>query len=140
MPGALRDLGVRPAPHVGPILFVCTRNSARSQFAAALWRRTHGTDAESAGTEPAEHVHVGAISAARRAGLDLDDAFPRRLERATPPELIVTVCDRAHEELRFATRHWSIPDPVVDGSDAAFDRALELIRARITALTPRTTA
>src|SRR5580765_4406454 len=36
-----------------PVLFVCTRNSARSQLAAALWRSLTNAPAESAGTHPA---------------------------------------------------------------------------------------
>ena len=37
-------------------LFVCTRNSARSQLAAALWRSVTSVPAESAGTHPADRV------------------------------------------------------------------------------------
>lgn len=125
------SIGVRRAPIDGPIVFVCTRNSARSQLAAALWRREHHTDASSAGTHPADRVHPGAMAAARRAGLDLGDAIPRRLPPRTPVEHIVTVCDQAHEELGAPGRHWSIPDPVDDDTDAAFDRAVDLLRARI---------
>ena len=136
--GALEGLDARPTPPPGPVLFVCTHNSARSQLAAALWRHTHESDASSAGTDPAEGVHPGAVAAARRAGLDLGDATPRRFDPSSPdrivPEQIVTVCDRAHEDLGFPTRHWSIPDPVEIGSDAAFDCALDLLRSRITAV------
>jgi ArsR family transcriptional regulator, arsenate/arsenite/antimonite-responsive transcriptional repressor / arsenate reductase (thioredoxin) len=39
-------------PVVGSPLFVCTHNSARSQFAAALWRKTTGRSAWSAGSDP----------------------------------------------------------------------------------------
>ena len=83
-----------------PALFVCTHNSARSQLAAALWRQLVGEQAASAGTHPAARVHPGALAAARRAGLDLTDAHPQPLgEVSNPPPLVVTVCDRAHEEL-----------------------------------------
>jgi ArsR family transcriptional regulator, arsenate/arsenite/antimonite-responsive transcriptional repressor / arsenate reductase (thioredoxin) len=132
--GALDEIGGRPSLPTGPVLFVCTHNSARSQLAAALWRHAIGTDARSAGTEPAERVHPGAVAAARRAGLDLGDAIPRRFDPTATPADIVTVCDRAHEDLGLPARHWSIPDPVADGSDAAFDNALGLIRARIATL------
>src|SRR5918993_4395230 len=50
---ALRDLGPRSAGRRGRALFVCTGNSARSQLAAALWRRRTGEPASSAGTHPA---------------------------------------------------------------------------------------
>lgn len=140
VPGELDRLGTRPPPPPGPVLFVCTHNSARSQLAAALWRHTHDSDATSAGTTPAERVHPGAVAAARRAGLDLGDAVPRRFDPSSGEQAaagqIVTVCDRAYEDLRLPTRHWSIPDPVEIGSDAAFDRALDLLRHRITGLAP----
>ncbi|MEK8110491.1 hypothetical protein NKG94_51535 [Micromonospora sp. M12] len=38
-------------------MFVCTRNSARSQLAAALWSDRAHTPAASAGTKPADRVH-----------------------------------------------------------------------------------
>ena len=81
-------------------LFVCSHNSARSQLAAALWTQLTDQSAESAGTHPAQRVHRGAVAAARRAGLDLSEARPKLLEDvADRPALVVTVCDRAHEEL-----------------------------------------
>jgi protein-tyrosine-phosphatase len=133
---ALDAIGARPAAApAAPMVFVCTRNSARSQLAAALWRRETGdTTATSAGTEPADAVHPGALAAARRVGLDLGDAVPRRLPLEQAPRQLVTVCDRAHEDLRLPSWHWSIPDPVDDGTDEAFDRAVARLRARIVAL------
>jgi ArsR family transcriptional regulator, arsenate/arsenite/antimonite-responsive transcriptional repressor / arsenate reductase (thioredoxin) len=147
VPAVLGLIGARPVPPPGPVVFVCTRNSARSQLAAALWRAHHG-DASSAGTHPADRVHPGAVAAARRAGLDLEGVTPRLLDPATAAEHIVTVCDQAYEALPVTTRHWSIPDPVGHdpdeasgpASDHTFDRALELIRTRITALTPTETS
>ena len=50
------------APH-GDVLFLCTRNSARSQLAAALWTARTGRPARSAGTHPAPKVHRGAVAA-----------------------------------------------------------------------------
>jgi protein-tyrosine-phosphatase/DNA-binding transcriptional ArsR family regulator len=115
-------------------LFVCTRNSARSQLAAALWRSIAGAPAESAGTHPADRVHPGAIAAAKRAGLDISGSSPRTLDRIGKlPHIVVTVCDQAHEELvpDDTWLHWSVPDPVTDGTRAAFDAALAELRERI---------
>ena len=140
VPAALEELTSGRGDWVGPVVFVCTRNSARSQLAAAIWRSDLGGDSVSAGTDPAEQVHPGAVEAARRAGLDLGDARPRRLDPETPPDRIITVCDQAHEELAHngvpTTRHWSIDDPVVDGTEIAFERALDEIRRRIAAIRP----
>jgi protein-tyrosine-phosphatase len=117
-------------------LFVCTRNSARSQLAAALWRTLTGRPATSAGTDPAETVHPGAIDAATRAGLDLGDAVPRVLAPGETHALVITVCDRAHEQAGLdAWLHWSIPDPVADGAPEAFDAVVDELRARIRAIT-----
>lgn len=142
VPSALDTLARGTTAPTGPVVFVCTRNSARSQLAAALWRRRCPTDATSAGTHPAEQVHPGAIAAAQRAGVDLAGAMPRLLDPATAPEHIITVCDQAHEALSGTTRHWSIPDPVgadPDRSDATFDRVVDLITARIATIAPERT-
>lgn len=121
----------------GPALFVCSANSARSQLAAAVWRQRTGQTACSAGTAPAERVHPRAVAAARRAGLDLGDAVPRSLADVPErPALVVTVCDRAHEELGDddARLHWSIPDPVPVGTRAAFDAVVAELRQRVDTL------
>ena len=115
-------------------LFVCTRNSARSQLAAALWASLTQAPAESAGTHPAHRVHPGAVRAGQRAGFDLAGATPRSLADVTIGDrLVVTVCDQAHEELEPAPTwlHWSIDDPVEAASTKAFDRTVTELRQRI---------
>lgn len=124
-----------------PVLFICTANSARSQLAAALWQQATGEQAFSAGTHPASHVHPRAVDAAARAGLDLSSATPRSLDQVVnPPKLLITVCDRAHEELGDAANrlHWSIPDPIGSRRRAAFDDAVAELRQWIDAVTNRT--
>jgi ArsR family transcriptional regulator, arsenate/arsenite/antimonite-responsive transcriptional repressor / arsenate reductase (thioredoxin) len=118
-------------------LFLCTHNSARSQLAAAMWSQLTNQAADSAGTNPADRVHAGAIAAGRRAGLDLTNAYPKQLESLRRrPALVVTVCDRAHEELDAEPTwlHWSIPDPVANPTRAAFDATVAELRSRIFAL------
>jgi protein-tyrosine-phosphatase len=124
---ALDGLAPGHVMELGEALFVCTANSARSQLAAAVWREATGRRASSAGTHPAEAVHPGAVAAAARHGLDLGRRRPRAL---------TSVCDRAHEELDPDPRwlHWSIPDPVPDGGDEAFDAVVAELRQRIGAL------
>lgn len=135
--GALDGLLPAPDVPVGPALFVCSANSARSPLAAALWRRRTGQPAASAGTDPAEQVNPGAVAAGRRAGLDLSGDQPSPLaEVADLPPIVVTVCDRAHETLDPdpSWLHWSVPDPVATGSAAAFDAAVSELSARIDAV------
>ncbi len=132
--------GLTPGRSVveGPALFVCSANSARSQLAAALWRRGTGHPAESAGTHPADRIHPGAVAAAERAQLDLSGAAPRALDPVGPtPALVITVCDQAHEEVAADPTwlHWSIPDPVPAGTQAAFDATVDELADRIRVLT-----
>lgn len=142
VPGSLDELVATPGRSLGPALFVCTHNSARSQLAAAIWHDTTGRPARSAGTHPARAVHPGAVAAARRAGLDLRAARPRVLGRVPPNTTVVTVCDRAHEELTARhvddldgdTLHWSIPDPVPSGRARDFDAVVTELRSRVAAL------
>jgi protein-tyrosine-phosphatase len=122
------------------VVFVCTRNSARSQLAAALWNSVHEVPATSAGTRPADRVHPYAVAAASTVGLDLADSIPQSLENlGIQPDLVVTVCDRAHEELRGVGRrslHWSLPDPARDGRRPAFDSTVRRLRGRIDRVAP----
>jgi protein-tyrosine-phosphatase len=125
------------------VLFVCTANSARSQLAAAAWNARHEVPASSAGTRPADRVRPEAVAAAARLGLDLRATRTRSIWEVTEdPDLVVTVCDVAHEELTRAwpgarLLHWSIPDPATGDGDAAFDDALERISRRVDRLAPR---
>lgn len=117
------------------ILFVCTHNSARSQFAAALWRDRTGLAAQSAGTEPARHVNRKAIAVAAQRGVDLSGTVPRGYAAITEtPDLVISVCDRAREsELPFRVehRHWSVPDPVAANTMTAFRTAFDDIAHRV---------
>ena len=141
VPSALPALPARATAEPRSALFVCTQNSARSPLAAALWRRLTAKPATSAGTHPADRVHREAVAAGRRAGLDLSAARPRHLDDlATGSDLVVTVCDRAHEELDPAPDwlHWSVPDPVEIGTRAAFDATVRELRDRISTVAATT--
>ncbi len=134
---AFHGLAATPSIEAADALFVCSANSARSQLAAVVWEARTGSPADSAGTHPAERVHPEAVAAAARAGFDLAAALPRSLDEIGRwPRLVVTVCDRAHEELDPPTSwwHWSIPDPVELGTPAAFDVTVAELRTRIDVL------
>ena len=131
------------------VVFVCTANSARSQLAAALWREASPIPVTSGGTHPGVAIAPGAVAAARRHGLALVQERPQPLDGLLRDgDYVVTVCDAAHEELpadpgpgarlRLAgVSHWSIPDPVAAGTDAAFDAAYDDIADRVADLAPR---
>jgi protein-tyrosine-phosphatase/DNA-binding transcriptional ArsR family regulator len=139
VPGVLDTLWPAPARRVGRIVFVCTENSARSPLAAAVWSRRSRVPATSAGTHPAARVRPGAAAAARRHALALDPAGPRRLDEVLRPgDLVIAVCDQAHEELpaELDRLHWSIADPARGRTAAAFDQALRELTARISRLAP----
>lgn len=130
------------APNV-EMVFLCTHNSARSQLAAALWMHRSGGRARSAGTQPAPQVHQMARDAGLRRGLDLRTARPQSLDALQLQPLpagtvvqVVTVCDRVHEDLDAESGwwHWSIPDPVEAGTEAAFDAVINELDLRIDAL------
>lgn len=135
LPGTLALLTPPRLPEADRVVFVCTHNSARSQLAAALWAdRTHRPVA-SAGTHPAERVHPRAIKVAHRHGLRLDFTGTAHLDDVvTDQDLVIAVCDSAHEDLTGTVRprlHWSVPDPVRTGTDAAFEAAYTDLAGRI---------
>lgn len=137
VPGVLDALGAVARRDAARVVFVCTQNSARSQLAAALWNAGAGAvPATSAGTRPAAAVHPGAVAAARRHRVPLDPVVPRHADEVLDAgDLVVTVCDAAHEE-RPGDAHWSVADPVRSGEPAAFDRALTDLAERISRLAP----
>jgi len=139
IPGALDPLAAPSPRPARRVLFVCTANSARSHLAAALWRRASAIPAVTAGTHPGPAIDPGAIEAARRHHLPLPRLRPRHIgEVRRDDDLVVTVCDLAHEELGMQTAmHWSVPDPVPAGDPAGFDAAVADLNARVERLAPR---
>lgn len=122
------------------VVFVCTQNSARSQLAASIWSRRSHIPALSAGTQPAANPHPRAVRIARQHGLDsavwrtshVGDVVER-------DDLVIAVCDIAYEQLPADARprlHWSVPDPAVTDTDAAFEAAYSEIADRIDRLAP----
>ena len=141
VPGALDTLASPASRAARRVLFVCTANSARSHLAAALWRRASILPAACAGTHPAAAIDPGAVAAAGRHRLPLPRLRPRHIADVQhDDDLVITVCDLAHEELgRAAALHWSIPDPVPAGDPGSFDTALAQIADRVGRLAPRLT-
>lgn len=126
------------------VLFLCTRNSARSQIAEALLR-LHGGDrfiVASAGTEPAEKVHPAALDVIEMIGGDPTAHHPKSCDKVADQgwDIVITVCDRARETCpRFPGRpavvHWGMEDPAAIADDDAGRRAfrdtMSMLRRRI---------
>lgn len=131
-------LTTRDSRPVQSVLFVCTHNSARSQFAAALWRQRSGGPVSSAGTQPAPRVHPLAIKVAAEFGIDLSRAKPKGYDSIhDTPDLVVSVCDRAREAgfpAAGSHLHWSVPDPLAKSTISAFRAAFTELSERVEGL------
>jgi ArsR family transcriptional regulator, arsenate/arsenite/antimonite-responsive transcriptional repressor / arsenate reductase (thioredoxin) len=139
IPETLAHLNVPSPRRIPRVMFVCTHNSARSQLAAALWAGRSRVPAASAGTQPARRIHPRTVRVARRHGLKLLGGTTADVtDVLNGDDLVVAVCDYAHEQLpRDAERlHWSIPDPAPVDSDAAFEAAYHDLTGRIDRLVP----
>lgn len=136
-----------PSSVTGPVLFICTRNSARSQIAEAWLRHLSGGRiiTRSAGTAPAG-VQSLAVQVMAEAGIDIGYQRAKSIADVIDPApaVVVTVCDLAREKC-IATLdaplclHWSIPDPVAVAGDeserlAAFRAVRDELRVRVEGL------
>lgn len=135
-PGRLR-MG-DPLHRTRRVVFVCSHNSARSQLAEAAWRQLSPVPATSAGTHPAPRLHPHTVTTGLRHGLPLAGARTSHLTEvgAGADDLVVAVCDSAYEELlpdgpAPPRLHWSVPDPVRVGTEAAFDAAYTDLARRL---------
>ena len=100
------------------VLFLCTGNSCRSQMAEAWLRHLAGDRFESlsAGTAPV-NINPGAVAAMAELGVSLDGHRSKHIDEfaAHPPDLVITVCDRARESCPVLPGArilpWSFDDP-----------------------------
>lgn len=105
------------------VLFVCVHNAGRSQMAKAFFNhlaKQKGLPlrAESAGTQPAEHIHPEVVQAMQEVGIDLASAKPQQLtdelvRRAR--RVIVMGCavdaQACPAILLKGVEDWGLPDP-----------------------------
>jgi arsenate reductase len=100
------------------VLFICTHNSARSQMAEGLLRKSHPEDYDvtSGGTEPSE-VNPDAIKVMDEIGIDISHHRAKNVSEFVDQKFdyVVTVCDQARESCPFFPGgkiiHKSFKDP-----------------------------
>ncbi len=132
------------------ILFLCTGNSARSIMAEALVNHMGEGRfrAVSAGSQPKGAPNPMALRVLEEEGIDTAGLESKSWHVFAGPDapavdFIITVCDDAAGEEcpvwpgRPIAAHWGIADPAAvegEGKHFAFERALRLLRTRITLL------
>jgi protein-tyrosine-phosphatase len=131
------------------VLFICTRNSARSILAEGLLNELGQGRfrAYSAGSHPRAEVHALALQTLQSLHVPIDGMRSKSWEEfaaAGAPEMnfVFTVCDQAAGELcpvwpgQPMTAHWGMPDPAaVEGPDdvkaKAFRAAAVTLKRRL---------
>jgi len=101
------------------VLFLCTRNSNRSQMAEGLLRRLAGDrfDVISAGLEPSV-VNPKTIKVMKEIGIDISHHTSKSVSQFIGEKFdhIITVCDSANKHCpsfpgKGERIHWSFEDP-----------------------------
>ena len=99
------------------VVFVCLHNAGRSQMSRALFERASAGrhEAESAGTEPADHVHPEVVEVMDELGIDVSEQSPMRLTREMAERADVVVTMGCGDECPYipGKRYidWDLPDP-----------------------------
>ena len=127
------------------VLFVCVHNAGRSQMAKALFNRLaeeRGLPyrAESAGTQPAGHVHANVADAMSELGVDIADEQPQLItnEMIESSERIITMGCAVDSDACPAifikdVEDWGLPDPA-DQPPSRVREIREEISRRVEAL------
>tara|TARA_R110001592_G_scaffold149161_7_gene374571 strand:- start:1557 stop:2075 length:519 start_codon:yes stop_codon:yes gene_type:complete len=138
-----------PTTPIFNVLFLCTKNSARSILAeAALGRLGAGRfKAFSAGSLPAGQINPYALDLLRNQNFPTADLRSKSWDEFSQPgapqmDFVFTVCDNAANEVcpiwpgQPMSAHWGVPDPVaVEGTEAvkraAFAETMRFMNNRI---------
>lgn len=117
------------------VLFLCIKNSARSQIAKAILNSKAGDrfEAYSAGSRPAKQVNSFAIKVMQEVGVDLSLKKPESTENYLDVDFdfVITLCDKMKEECpNFPgdpiVAHWGMPDP--DETEGSEEEKLKVFR------------
>ena len=126
------------------VLFICTKNSARSQMAEGLINHDLAgrVQAFSAGTEPT-YVHPLAITAVGEVGIDISRHRSKSIDEFADEkfDFVITLCDHAAESCPVffggvQRIHMGLPNPAaVSGNPeekmAAFRKVRDQIREEV---------
>ena len=122
------------------ILFICTGNSARSQFAEAFARYYAGNlvQVASAGTSPAG-LNPNAVWAMNEVGIDIrhQTSDPLSAFQLGDFDCVVTLCGDARDNCPALPpgvrgEHWGIPDPARSrGTPAEVLRSFRVVRYQV---------
>ena len=124
---------------VPEVLFVCVRNSGRSQMAAGLLHQRAGglVHVRSAGSDPGEEINPAVVDAMAELGIDLSQEFPKPLtdEVVRAADAVIAMGCGDACPIYPGTRYedWEIEDP--EGKSVEEVRAIrDEIDRRIQAL------
>jgi len=122
------------------VLFICTKNSARSQMAEGLVNHDLAGrfEAFSAGTDPSS-IHALAIAAMREIGIDISHHRSKSIDEFANDrfDYVITLCDQANESCPVffgGTRrlHMGFPDPAAaEGEGEEKHRVFRKVRDQI---------
>jgi arsenate reductase (thioredoxin) len=120
------------------VLFICRRNSGRSQIAEAFLKQMGGEafHVESAGFEPAAAVNPTVVAVMKEAGFDLADKKPQsvfeKFKKGSLYDYVITVCADSEGDCPVfpgivKRLHMPFPDPA--GAKGSPEEQLNQIRA-----------
>ncbi|HBC07893.1 MAG TPA: ArsR family transcriptional regulator [Rhodospirillaceae bacterium] len=138
-----------PTTPIFNVLFLCTKNSARSILAEAVLGRLGAGrfKAFSAGSQPQGQVHSYALDLLHNQNFPTADMRSKSWDEFAQPsapqmDFVFTVCDNAANEVcpiwpgQPMSAHWGVPDPAaVEGTEAvkraAFAETMRFMNNRI---------
>lgn len=128
------------------ILYICTHNRCRSILSEAITNHVAQgkLEAFSAGSQPVGEVHPLSIKYLAEKGVSTDGLCSQSWNEfeAEQPDIVVTVCDSAANEVcpvwfgNTIKLHWGLKDPSkLEGSEeekrTAFFETMDIIEARV---------
>jgi arsenate-mycothiol transferase len=110
-------------PITPSVLFVCVKNSGKSQMAAGLMRKLAGDSVEvySAGTQPGNDINKLSAASLAEVGVDISHETPKPIDAALlrDVDVDITLGREAHVEPLPGTRFetWDTDEPSERGID-----------------------